>query len=185
MKMSGFSKRFFTPLPDQPRIGRLAWGLTAALLLLFGVLETSFFTRFDGFPFFGASPSLTLMAVTAFAFFAGGRAGGIAGLASGVFLDCLSGAVLPVSGLVYFLCGYLVGELNLSLPVKDFRAYAVAAASVLPVRALLTLARSAVYAGEVPSIGAVLVGAVLPELFWTAVAAAALFPLFRRIVRGG
>lgn len=172
-------------ISGQPRIGRARWAVTVGILLVSAVFETSFFTKFDGFPFFGASPGLTLAALAAFAFYAGGKAGGIAGVFSGFILDSLSGAVFPVSTVVYFLVGYVVGETNLSLPRKDFRAYAIPAGLILPVRAFLTLVRSGVYAGRIPSLWSVLVASVLPEAIWTFAASALFYPVFRKMLGGG
>lgn len=180
--------KFSFQLPSisgQPRIGRARWAVTVGILLVSAVFETSFFTKFDGFPFFGASPGLTLAALAAFAFYAGGKAGGIAGIFSGFLLDSLSGAVFPVSTVVYFLVGYVVGETNLSLPRRDFRAYAIPAGLILPVRASLTLVRSGIYAGRIPSLWAVLVASVLPEAIWTFAASALFYPVFRKVFGDG
>lgn len=183
--MSRLRGRFsLPPLSGQPRLGRLRWVLLLCIAVLLAVLQTSFFPHFDGFPFFAASPDLSLALLVSLAFFAGGRAGGILGICSGVLLDALSGAVLPFSAVFYFLIGYLVGQMNLSLPVRDLRAYAVPAALSLLCRALLTLIRSGIAAGAVPSIGAVLGRSVLPELLWTAVALLSAYPIARRALGG-
>lgn len=168
-------------LDSQPRIGRTRWILMILILLLCAVLETSFFPRFEGFPLFGTSPGLTLAALTAFAFFGGGRAGGITGIVAGFLLDALSGAVLPVSAAVYFLVGYVVGQTNLSLPRKDFRAYAIPAGLILPVRAILTAVRSGIYCAIPPSLGSVLVSSVLPETVFTFAASAAMYLPVRKM----
>lgn len=182
-------------MPEEPRPRLFECVCTAVIILAGAVLQTCFFPELggsgtlnvsallNGFPFFGAAPDFVLMTVAAFAFFAGGRVGGIAGILAGFLLDTLAGTPVPISPIAFFLAGYIVGETNLSLPEKSFRAYAVPAALMLPVRAALTLIQSLAFAGSSFSLLKVLAFSVLPEMFWTAAAGAALFPLMRRVCR--
>lgn len=58
---------------------------------------------------FGVTPSLTLSFVCAIGFIFGERFGAIFGIVGGVLITCLGGTPLPMSPILYMICGYMCG----------------------------------------------------------------------------
>lgn len=165
----------------------------AILAVIFACLQSCFFTRFDTFPFFGATPDLLLVLTVGFSYFAGGlfsgseSGAGSAGAVMGLFCGILSnafctGGSFPLAIPAFCLTGYLAGFLNAALPLRSFRAYWICQVFALPVRVILTLVSTMEFCGGIFS-PMLIFTSFLPEAAATGLFAVLLFPLFRRMMR--
>lgn len=93
--------------------------ICTALIVLFAMLQTTVFARFE---IFGTTPDLMFALTIAIAFSEGEKWGGVCGLISAIVIDSLSGYGLTLLPIVYVasgvLCGYLVRDFfsNTALP---------------------------------------------------------------------
>lgn len=98
------------------------FGVTLVLMILFLMLQTTFFVRFAPF---GAVPDLMLAFISALAVSEGKEKGGIWGLVAALLVECLGGTGmnLQLLPLLYFPCGYFIGyaakeHLSDTIPVR-------------------------------------------------------------------
>jgi rod shape-determining protein MreD len=72
-------------------------------ILLSAFAEITFLSAFD------KTPSMTLALICAVGFVCGERFGAIFGIVGGILIDCLGGSPMPLSPILYMLCGYMCG----------------------------------------------------------------------------
>ena len=143
----------------------LRGSICGVLIVLFALLQTTFFVRFAPF---GAVPDLLLMLTAAIAAGEGEKYGAVCGLFSAFIIESLGGAAGPhLLPLLYAAAGCVIGilakdYLTNSLAVKllyvFFCCLGRAAVSLLTAKAVLSA-----------SFGSIMTDIVIPEFFSTAV----------------
>ena len=78
-------------------------------------------TIFPNFKILGASPNATIPLVVAFSLCFGPFFGGYLGLFLGIIEDVFFSNVIGVRALIYFVCGFLIGESNARINKNDYR----------------------------------------------------------------
>ncbi|MBQ9806034.1 MAG: rod shape-determining protein MreD [Clostridia bacterium] len=141
------------------------------LLLLLSVIQLSFFGRFR---IFGAIPDLMIAAVLCIGFFTGPYTGAVSGIGAGFLIDALGTSGISVLPLCYLLAGYLTGYYARKESQKGLVQYLIFLAVTLVYRAVITVLYAWIVLGS-SNFAALLLGAVLPELFGTALAGLALY----------
>ncbi len=141
------------------------------LLLLLSVIQLSFFGRFR---IFGAIPDLVIAAVLCIGFFTGPYTGAVSGIGAGFLIDALGTSGISVMPLCYLPVGYLIGYFARKDMQRGFLQYLIYLAITLAYRAVITMLYAWIVVGS-QSFASLLVGAVLPELFGTALAGLALY----------
>ena len=141
------------------------------LLLLLAVIQLSFFGRFR---VFGAVPDLLIASVLCIGFFTGPYAGAVSGIGAGFLIDALGTSGISVMPLCYLLEGYLIGYYARKDMQRGFLQYLIFLAITLVYRAVITILYAWIAVGS-QSFTTLLLKAVLPELFSTALAGIALY----------
>ncbi len=143
----------------------------AFLILMMGVLQTSFFGRIK---WFGAVPDLILVTVLCISFFSGRYAGAIVGTAGGFFIEAIGGSGISLLPVAWMLLGYLVGHFSHTVWQKKYYFYLFYLLCALFARAVLTV----IYACltyETIHLPTILLCAVLPEMAATAICGLVLY----------
>lgn len=144
--------------------------ICATLIVLFAMLQTTVFSRFQPF---GAIPDLMFTLTVAIAFSEGEKWGGVCGLVCAVVIDSLTGVGLSLLPILYMLAGALCGYL-----VRDF--FSNTALPRIAVITLFTFGRSfvtlisAVFISDAP-ITDILLDMVIPEYFSTVLMSAPVY----------
>lgn len=92
--------------------GRKKTGTWKVLLLSLIFIIIIFFSSLAEVTFlsaFGMTPALTLSIICAVGFIFGEKFGAIFGIVGGILIDCFGGSPLPLSPVLYMMCGYMCG----------------------------------------------------------------------------
>lgn len=111
----------------------MIYGGAIAILAIF---QTAFFSRF---PLFGATPDLMLSATLAVAMFEGERAGCVAGIGAGFFIEAIGSVGLSLLPLFYMISGAVCGLLCLRAFSRGPITFFLFALSAYAARAMVTL----------------------------------------------
>lgn len=142
----------------------LRGGICGALIVLFALLQTTFFVRFAPF---GAVPDLLLMLTAAIAAGEGEKYGAVCGLFSAFIIESLGGAVGPhLLPLLYAAAGCAVGLLSKDYLTNSFAVKLLYVFFCCLGRAFVTvITAKAVLAA---SFGSIIKDIAVPEFFSTA-----------------
>ena len=154
-------------------------GIIGGSLLLFSVLQVSFFARF---PFFGATPDLIICTVLCISYFCGRYAGGITGLAGGFLIEAIGASGITLLPVIYFLFGYVVGYYSRAVIQKRYSSYLFYLGIALAIRATVTVLYAALTYRNL-SLPTLLIHTLLPEAAGTAIAGAILYVPMRLLCR--
>ena len=121
---------------SESKIGKLGIAeciLISILIILFVLLEVSFFKIFD------KTPALSLALICAAGFLCGERTGALCGIFGGFMLDMLGSDTLTFFPLIYMLAGYLCGYFPKMILSRNFPSFAVYAACVGGIRSIISI----------------------------------------------
>lgn len=149
----------------RPNISRsravLKYGIFAAAIFVFAILQTSFFSRVR---LFSATPDITLALVMGLGVFDDERTGAALGIWGGVAVDALGGAPIWLSPIFYMLAAYLAGIAVKTLLGPNLPSWAVICFAGCAVRSFLSLLLTAMTSGVSDlSFSVALLRIVLPE----------------------
>ena len=105
-------------------------------IIILAIFQTAFFSRFAPF---GATPDLMLAAVLAIAMFEGERAGCIAGIGAGFFIEAIGSVGLSILPVFYLACGAAAGLLCIRTFSRGPISYAIFVLISFAARAMITL----------------------------------------------
>ena len=112
--------------------------LILIILTLFSSLaEVTFLSVFE------ITPALTLSFVCAIGFIFGEKFGALFGIFAGIIIYCLGGAPLPLSPILYMICGYTCGAAVgwfLSSNFPSFIVYSIIAGSLREIFSIISVA---------------------------------------------
>ena len=148
-------------------------------IVILAILQTAFFSRF---PLFGATPDLMLAAVLALAMFEGERAGCIAGIFAGFFIEAIGSVGLSVLPVFYLIAGAVTALLCVRTFSRGPLSFAFFCLLAYALRALVTLIYISFIWGDysiLDAIGRVLV----PEYFSSLIFAFLPFIAIRLLAR--
>ena len=106
------------------------------LIFLFSLLQITLLPRY---PIFGVTPDLSLSCVLAVAMFEGRKGGGIAGIATGFYIDAVGSLGLSLLPLFYFIAGFVVGICAEFLFRRGFESWSMAVFGGYFLRSFITL----------------------------------------------
>ena len=148
--------------------------LLALLILAGAILQTSVFGKLT---YVGAVPDIMLCIVLCVAYFNGRHHGAITGLAAGALIEAMASSGIVLLPLFYMLFGYMAGHYARAVQPKKFVPYLFYLMFALFLRAALTILYACLTYQNIHLVQ-ILIHAVLPEMFSTAVAGLCLyFPL--------
>ncbi len=130
-------------------------------IAVLAILQTAFFSRF---PLFGATPDLMLAAVLAIAMFEGERAGCVAGIFAGFFIEAIGGVGLSVLPVFYLIAGAVSALLCIRAFSRGPITFAVFSLFAYALRALVTLIYISFIWGDYSILDAIL-HVLVPEYF--------------------
>lgn len=130
-------------------------------IIILAIFQTAFFSRF---PLFGAVPDLVFAASLSVAMFEGERAGSVAGIFAGYFIEAIGATGLSILPVFYMICAAVCGLLCRRTFSRGPITFALFCFAAYALRALVTLIYISFVWGEfsfLDAIGRVLV----PEYF--------------------
>ena len=107
------------------------------LILFSSLAEVTFFQVFE------STPALTLSFVCAIGFIFGEKLGAVIGIFAGIIVYCLGGAPIPLSPILYMICGYMCGAAVgwfLSSNFPSFIVYSVIAGFFREIFSIISVA---------------------------------------------
>jgi rod shape-determining protein MreD len=148
-----------------------------AIIFIFSILQTSFFSRLL---FFGAIPNIMLIVVIGASIYEGERTGAVVGIAAGVFIEAQGGIGIPILPLLLFLVGYFYGIMSKQFVKDGFFIYLIYMVVGCLVGSVVTLIQTALFASNY-NLPQILKNIILPEYIYTLLLSIPCYPLFKLI----